>query len=366
MIIKKVEVTPVNIPYVAGKPLKWAAGCLYAAEHLVVKIEGEGGTYGVAEATPRPMIYGETQHSIYYAIKNYLAPLLIGQDSFALENIWERMNSLMWNPSAKAAIDVALYDLNGKLLGLPIHTMLGGPYRKKVKLVWMVGFGSNDEMLDEMLRKTQEGFRVFKVKGGPDPDNDIRVLSLMKEKAPKDVKLYIDANMCYTQRDAERVLKALENVLDCIEEPMAAWDDEGRKEVSRKVNVPLLGDDSVFTYADVYRQVRLGALQQIGIKVPRTAFTISRKIVQLAEIANLPVRILTQAESTLGTAACLQLAAAYRQINQPCEMTFFLSVSGSLLKNDLVICNGEMEVPDKPGMGVEVDWAKVKQYTVAI
>ena len=128
----------------------------------------------------------------------------------------------------------------------------------------------------------------------------------------------------------------------------------------------MLGDESVFTYADVYRQVKLGALKQIGIKIPRTGFTISSKIVRLAEIANMPIQVSLQAETDLGTAACLQLAAAYRQISLPCEITHFLGVSDRLCKEELVIKNGAMLINDKPGLGVEVDWDKVKTYAIKL
>ena len=364
MIVKDFEVIPFVIPM--SKPLKWAAGSMTEVRALLLKIEAEDGTYGVSEAVPRPMIYGETMESMYYALKNYFAPLVIGEDSFALERIWEKMGAIVWNPAAKGAIDIALHDLNGKSIGMPIYRMLGGPYRDKVELVWMVGLMSNEEMVAEMLEKAAEGFKSFKVKGGIDPQNDIDLLLQMHEKAPKGVKLYIDANMGYDRETAYRVIHALEDVLDCVEEPMPAWDDDGRAALSKQVNVPMLGDESVFTFADVYRQVRLGALKRIGIKVPRTGFTVSGKIVRLAEAADMKIQICTQAETTLGTAACLQLAAAYKQICMPCEMTFYLDVCDSLIKNELVISDGAMELPTGPGLGVEVDWDKVDKYAVKI
>ena len=88
MIIKNIEVIPFSIPY--KKTVSWLAGSLSAADHLILKVEAEDGTYGVTEAIPRPMIYGETQESIYCIVKKHIAPLLIGEDSFALERIWEK------------------------------------------------------------------------------------------------------------------------------------------------------------------------------------------------------------------------------------------------------------------------------------
>ena len=362
MRIHHIEVTPFVIPL--SKPTKWAAGYMTTVDWLIVKIVDEDGNYGVSEAIPRPMIYGETQHSIFYAITRYLAPLLKGEDTFALENIWTKMGAMAGNLAAKSAIDIALHDLNGKVLNMPVHRLLGGPARSEVDLVWMIGMMDNDKMLAELDQKAAEGFFAFKVKGGIDPDNDIQLLKQMRARVPDHVRFYIDANMRYDKETAYRVLSALEGVLDCVEEPMIATDDVGRQELARKVSIPMLGDESVFTVADVQRQIQLGALKRISIKMPRTGFWLTRKIVHLAEAANLKLQISTQSETTLGTAGCLQLAAAYQQISLPSEMTFYLDVCDSLITCRLHIENGRMRVPQGPGMGVELDWDKVKHYAV--
>jgi L-alanine-DL-glutamate epimerase-like enolase superfamily enzyme len=332
---------------------------------LLVTIRGDVGTYGVAEAIPRPMIYGETQESINVAIRKYLAPLIVGEDSFALERIWLKMGALAGNLAAKSAIDVALHDLNGKILSIPVHTLLGGPVRQEVDLAWMVGLQSDEAMIAETVEKYGEGFRNFKVKAGMDPERDVRLLRRMRAEIPDDARLYIDANMQYDRDTAYRVLKELADVLDCAEEPMPATDDLGRRMLADRVPVPLMGDESVFTIGDVQRQIQLGALSRISIKLPRSGFWLSRKIVHLAEAANIRLQISTQSETTLGTAACLHLAAAYSQISLPNELTFFLDVCDSLLTTPLTIVDGKMRILTGPGLGVEVDWDKVRKYSIA-
>lgn len=364
MLIARIEVIPFEIPLL--RPTKWAAGYMDKVNWVLLKIIAEDGSYGVSEAIPRPMIYGETQESIYFALSKYLAPLLIGEDSFALERIHRKMGSLTHNPGAKNAIDIALHDLNGKLLGLPVHRLLGGPVRDEVDLVWMIGQKNEDEMVEDLVTKVAEGFFAFKVKGGTDPDGDVRLLKRMRGLVPDHVRLYIDANMQYDREVAYRVLKRLEGVLDCIEEPMQANDDAGRLALSRSVSVPMLGDESVFTLADVRRQLELGALKRIGLKLTRSGFTLSRRMVHLAEAYNVKLQILTQSETSLGTAACLQLAAAFEQIALPNEMLFYLDVADSLCTTDLSVQNGRMKIPTAPGVGMEIDWGKVERYRVRI
>ena len=105
----------------------------------------------------------------------------------------------------------------------------------------------------------------------------------------------------------------------------------------------------------------------MGIKLPRTGFTLSTQIVHLAESAHLPCQISTQLESDLGTANCVHLAAAFKQISLPCEIAFYdENFSASLIKTPLVIQNGCLHLPEGPGSGVEIDWAQVDKYRVKL
>ena len=364
MKIKSITVTPFSVPY--KHVVKWAAGALTASDHLIVRIEAEDGTCGHAEAIPRPMIYGETQEGMYYALIKHLIPPLIGEDSFNLERIWQKMDRLQWNPAAKGAIDVALWDLNARLLGVSCAELLGGPYRREVPISWQIPLVSIEQAVADVKRLTAEGYACFKVKGGPDPDNDIALIKAMRAAAPK-ARMYIDANMDYGRQDAIRVAIALEGIVDSLEEPIRASDDAGRRDLAARTNIPILTDESSFTVEAVYQQLQLGAVREIGIKIPRTGFTKSRKIVHLAEVANLPVQVCLQAECDYGAAACVQFAAAFRQISLPCEVAYYLDcVSDSIIKAPLVIEGGHTKLPDGPGLGVELDWDKIEKYRVSI
>lgn len=366
MKIVSVEAIPVNIPF-AGT-IHWKSGHMPGADNVIVKITAEDGTFGVGEATPRIGIYGETQQSIYHVIRDVLGPMIVGEDSFNLQAIWDKMSFVVWNPTAKGAIDIALYDLNGRLCGLPICKLLGGPYRTEVPLSWtMAGtYGSYKDQVDEVMRKTAEGYRSFKIKtGNGDVEEDIRLLKEMKANCPEGTSLYIDVNMAYTREEAARVLHELEGVISCAEEPLPNTDNEGRAALARSTSVPILSDESTITVNDVYRQIQLGAISRVGIKLPRTGYTLSSKIVHLAECANLPCQISTQLESDYGTACCVQLAAAFKQISLPCEIVFYdENFSASMIENPLVIENGCLKLPEGPGSGVSINWDNVERYRV--
>jgi L-alanine-DL-glutamate epimerase-like enolase superfamily enzyme len=367
MKIASVELYPLQMPQ--KKTTRWANGQVSVTEHIIVKVIAENGVYGVTEAIPRPGIYGETPASIYYALSKIVIPKLIGLDSFNFEAIWEQMNDLPYNYAAKGSIDVALHDLNGKLLNLPTSVMLGGPYRKAVPLSWVSGgtWFSEEMILEETKQKIAEGYKAFKVKAGH-VDEDIKLLKKMRSIAPDDVKFLIDPNQLYSREDLTRVGYELTDVIDSIEEPIAVWDDEGRREFAERFpKIPLLSDESTFTYAATQRQMKLGAIGRLGVKIPRTGFTITRKLVHLAEINNMRVQVSTQAESNLGSAPCVQFAAAFKQIDLPCEIGYYAKdIQDSLLVNNLTIKGGKLLLPEGPGHGVEPDWEIIKRYTVAL
>lgn len=367
MKIVSVELYPLQIPQ--KKVTRWANGHVSVTEHIVVKVVAENGMYGVAEAIPRPGIYGETPASLYYALKKLLIPAIVGLDSLNAEIIWEKMGSTAYNYCAKGALDVAINDLNGKLLNIPCHQLLGGPARTEVPLSWVSGGSWFDEamILEETKQKIAEGYKAFKVKAG-NVDADIKILKKMRKIAPDDVKFLIDPNQLYSREDLTRVGYEFTDVIDSIEEPINIWDDEGRKAFAfRFPKIPILSDESTFTYAATQQQMKLGAIGRLGVKIPRTGFYITRKLVHLAEINNIRVQVSTQAESNLGSAACVQFAAAFKQIDLPCEIGYYAKgIQDSLLVpgKELVINNGQMMLPTSPGMGVDVDWDVIERYTV--
>lgn len=360
MEILNIEAVPFSIPL--NTPLKWATGYMEAADHVLIKIETNNDIFGIAEATPRPTIYGETQASIVRIITGFLAPLIIGEDSFDLEKIWNKMNSIAWNPTAKGAIDIALHDLNSKYMGIPLYKMLGG-WRDTVPLTWVVTLKSEEEMIQEIIEKISEGYKSFKVKIGLDPEYDLMTVKNIRKEVAPEIDIYVDANQGYSRESALKVLKDMQNLsISCVEEPLPVWDDEGRQRLSKYLNIPILADESVFTVADVYRQIKLGAIGGISIKLPRTGCHLSRKIVSLAEIANLPLKVGTQGETDVGTMAAAHFAAAFKQICLPSEISYYKNFKDGLLSKEISLSDGHIILPQEPGIGISIDWDKFNIY----
>ena len=361
MKIIHVEVIPFKIPYLA--PLKWGvAGYLDAAEHVLVRIHTDEGIVGMAEATPRPTIYGESQASILFAIKNWFEPMIIGLDPNHTEKIWARLDTIHWNPTAKGAIDLALWDVAAKARGIPLWEILGGS-SDRLPVSWMLGMRSIPEMIQEAVDMRGKGFKAFKVKVGTDPEKDIQVIKSLRGNLGNDVLIYADANMAYSVSTAIRTIKKMEEYgLAFVEEPVPVWDWRGRLKVARNLSIPIMGDESVFTPQDVAREIDLGAIGIISIKTPRTGYTLSMKIVHLAEMAGIPCLMGTQAETGVGTLASAHFGAARRNVSYPSEISFFLGLKDDLLVEPIVLKDGVIELPKHPGNGAILDEEKLKKY----
>jgi L-Ala-D/L-Glu epimerase len=361
MKITRVEAIPFRIPY--KTPLKWGlAGYLEAAEHVLVRVHTDEGIVGAAEATPRPTIYGESQASILYAIREWFAPMILGLDPGHTEKVWAKFESIHWNPTAKGAIDLALYDAVAKARGVPLWEMLGG-FSDCLPVSWMLGIRSISEMVQEAAEIRGMGIKAFKVKVGIDPEKDVQVIKSLRENLGPDVLLYADANMAYSVTTAIRTIRRMEEFgLAFVEEPVPAWDQKGRLKVARAVSIPLMGDECVFTPQAVAKEIELGAIGIISIKAPRTGYTLSLKIVHMAENAGIPCLMGTQAETGVGTLASAHFGAARRNISYPSEISFFLSLKDDLLAEPVVLKDGFIELPQLAGNGAILDEEKLKKY----
>jgi len=361
MKIEKIEAIPFSIPY--SKPLKYGLrGYLESADHVLVRVTTDEGITGLGEAMPRPIIYGESQASIVWAVESWIAPRLEGLPLFGLEKIWDEMEPLRGNNTAKGSVDIAIHDALGKWLGIPIYKLLGG-WTDKIPVAWMVGQMDPNEMVQECLEAQKKGMRSFKVKVGINPPKDIEVIRLLREKLGDDALIYVDANQALSYQQASKVLPAMEDYgIALVEEPIPIWDREGRVRLSRQITIPIMGDESVTSPREAKNQIDLGAISVISIKTPRTGYYQSRKIVHLAEQVGFSCIIGTQAETDVGVLASAHFGAAFKIFAFPAELTYFLTMKDSLLETPPKIENGMMVLPDKPGLGAELDEGKIGYY----
>lgn len=363
MKILAVEAIPVSIPY--SKPLRFASGEVHSADHVLVRVHTDEGVTGVAEAPPRPFTYGETQDGILAVIRQIFAPQIVGLRLTEREVAASRLARTVGNPSAKAAVDMAIWDALGRSLDLSVSDLLGG-YTNRLRVSHMLGFDTPEAMVAEAERIVDHyGIRTFKVKVGRRPiELDTAVVRGLREHFGDTVELYVDANRGWTAAEALRAMTQMADLDLLFAEELCPADDVlGRRWLVSHLHVPFIADESVPTPADVTREVLAGSATAISIKTARTGFTGSQRVHHLAEGLGLEVVIGNQIDGQIGTACAVSFGAAYeRTAHRAGELSNFLDMSDDLLTTPLRIRDGELHVPAGPGLGIDIDPDKLGRY----
>ena len=364
MKITRIEAIPFAIPYT--KPLRFASGEVRTAQHVLVRVRTDDGVEGVAEAPARPFTYGETQASIVAVIDTVFAPEVIGMSLFEREAIHARLNRTVGNPTAKSALDMAIWDATGKTLDQPVTALLGG-YTDRMRVAHMLGFAEPAAMVAEAERMRDElGITTFKVKVGRRPFQlDVEVCRALRAGLGGDVELYVDGNRGWTASESARALRAMEDLdLTLAEELSPADDVLGRRWLVGQTSIPFVADESATTPAEVTREVLAGSANAVSIKTARTGFTYSQRIHHQCESLGVEVVMGNQIDGQIGTMSTLVFGAAYRLTSQRAgELSNFLDMSDDLLTEPLQIENGTLAVRNHlPGTGVQVDADKLARY----
>lgn len=341
--IERISLAPYNLRLKA--PLRWGAGhAMHALQHVLVRVELSDGAVGLAEVNPRPTIYGETPESVEAVIRNHIAPHIVGMpldDTNDITAALETFRLLKANNSARAGIDVALWDALAQSQGRTLSALLGVT-QERVRVSYILGTGPLDSVLAEAERVYNAGVRVLKVKVGKDFAAEQALLRQLRAAHP-DLDCYIDANETLAAADAPAQLAAFAELgaMYC-EEPLPVRQLTARADLRTANTIPLIADDSAFTYADLERELAFNTFDILNIKPPRNGFTEARRMMQAAREADKGVMFGSQASSMLGCAYTLLLAATEGAAH-PSEGTFWLKVEDTV---GLPIVDGYVRVAD--------------------
>ena len=361
--ITAVEAIPFALPY--RRVPAFASGSVSSADNVLVRVHTDAGLVGQAEAQPRPYTYGETQPSIVEAVGGPLNDAVMGIDPLRVELVAARCSGVAGNYVARGAVDLAVWDVVGQILGCPCHTLLGG-FTDDVAAAHMISFGEPAAMADEAVEVHERlGVGTFKVKVGRAPALDVATVRAVREALPG-ADLYVDANRGWSYEDAVRAGDALEDLgVRAIEEPIAVEDRAGRLRLAERWTVPLGGDESCISLTHVGRALEEGAVGVVSVKTARTGFAESRRILDLCLGRNVPVVVGSQYEGAIGALATIAFAAAFAATaGQPAEITNFLDLADDLVVTAPRIRDGRAAVPAAPGLGIEVDDERLQRYRV--
>lgn len=317
MKIKEISIGYITIPLVT--PFKTALRTVDSVNDLIVKITGEDGTSGYGEAPPTAVITGDTKESIEAAIRGYIAPVIRGMDIEDLPAIMEKMEkSIAKNTSAKAAVDIALYDLYGKYQKKPLFRLLGekepDAVKTRLETDLTISVNDTDEMVRDSVSAVEKGFHILKVKVGKGGEKDVERICAIRNAVGRDVKIRVDANQGWTREEAVRTICAMEDAgteIELVEQPVSYHDFKGMKYVTEKVSTAILADESVFSFEDAVRIIEEHAADYINIKLMKTGgIHEAMKICDIAEKNQVKCMVGCMLESKISVSAGAHLAAA--------------------------------------------------------
>ncbi len=354
MKITEVRLGMLRVPL--KTPFKTALRTVDTVEDIVVSIHTDTGNVGYGEAAATAVITGDTHGSIIEAIDKVIAPRLIGEDIADLNRIVRRIqSSLERNTSAKAAVEIAIYDLWAQLYGAPLYRMLGGG-EPVISTDITISVDHIDKMVADSISAVDRGFETLKIKIGKDIGVDIERVKAIHAAVEGRALLRLDANQGWTPKQAVYAMRALEDAgveLELLEQPVRAQDIEGLKYVTDRVHTPVMADESVFGPAEVIDLIKKRAADIINIKLMKTGgISNAIRIADIASLYGVECMIGCMIETSISVAAAVHVAIAKSDVITKVDLDgpslcAFDPVDGGVVFNE-----SEISVGEAPGLGI--------------
>ena len=369
MKITEIETIPLRLPF--AQPFKISQGARETLETLIVRVHTDEGVVGIGETQAwRRQGSAELLWSLVRTIKDHFEPLIAGRSPFDIGGILTTLNEALYNTLyAQAAVADALYDIAGKAVGLPVHKLLAGECRDRVRVGGLLAMKPTvGELIESAQSFYERGFRHFGLKIGIDPKQDLANVVALRARFGDQVVLRVDANGALTYDAALALLKKLEPYdIDVAEQPIAIWDLEGLAALCRATSIPIMADESVSTDHSLLEVIRRRAATVVQTKIAKNGgmYRVWR-LWTLAAAAGMRIYPGNHPSTSVATAAVAQLCAAWP--GPLMEGVFAVGVSGALaadiVTEPIVPVNGEIRVPSGPGLGVELDPAALARYRI--
>ena len=381
MKITNIETVPIRLP--TRRVHQWASLTTPIGVYVIIKMHTDEGVVGLGEA---PVLkdwggdygryFGETPQTTVHIIKDILGPALKGEDPRCFEHIHAIMDKAVKGyPYAKAAIDMALYDVAGKAIQVPAYQFLGGCFRDRISIAHSLGLMEIEKAVEEAIQAKSEGVKTIKLKGGVDPKRDVELVRRMRDALGSDIKICVDANQGYpTPKTAVQVIRGMEAYdLLYMEQPVEGIDQMA--DVAKRVDTPIMADESAWTAADVLEIVQKRAADLISIYTTKPGGIFkAKKVAAVAEAAGLKCNVNGSVETGVGNAANIHLAASTAAVTFGCVVPVSTpkgkgkkGIAGIYYQDDIIkdafgYSDGDVLVSTKPGLGIELDEDKLKHY----
>jgi muconate/chloromuconate cycloisomerase len=370
--IRSITTTIVDVPL--RRPHFHATGTHANQSLVIVELLTAGGAVGWGEGgTPGGTAFwgGECVESIKMMIDRYLFPAIAGVSVFDGERILASMDRAAANNHfAKAAIDIAVHDAVARLMGVPLSALFGGATRTTIPVLWALAAAVYEADVADALEQLEAGrHRVFKIKIGKgdaaaEARRAINTATAIADRHPS-ARFVVDLNQAWDEISAMRWLPAFqERDFMFVEQPLPAWNIEGMTRLASRLDMPIMADEGLWDFHDTFELIRRGATDIYAVKVAKGGgLRRAYKAAAVAEAAGVPLYGGMALESSIGTAAGLQLFSALSNMPFGCEL-----IGPRLLAEDLTVTpieyrNHEVVVPSGTGLGVEIDRTRIRSLT---
>ena len=369
MIIKQISTAIVEVP--TQRPHKLSLVTFKKISYVIVRILTDQGIEGLGEAAilGGPAWSEESLESVKSMIDIYLSPILLKENPMDIERLRAKMDlHYRGNYFAKAAVEMALFDIVGKAYDLPAYQLLGGFVRDKIQLSWTLAINDADKEIAEaeyMMEKT--GHFMFKYKVGSLPlEKDVERVQKMRKAHGMNVNLRIDANQGWNRSMGTKAVRAFEEFnLDFIEQPVPKWDFDGLAAISRTSATPIMADESNSLVSDAIQLLKREAASVFSLKVTKAGGLLSSKtIAGMVEWAGYECYIGCMIETGIGTAAYLALGVSSPAVTMGCELFGPLFIVEDIVNEPTEYKDGHILINKRPGLGVTINEKAFNKYLI--
>jgi len=353
MLITRIDLFPKT--FRLKNPYTIAYDSIATAPNVVVRIETNSGLIGWGNAAPDSHVTGETIAMTEASLSTAIIPALLGREARALSAIHETLQQKTpQTPAACAAIDMALYDLLGRSVNLPLYKLLGWA-RPQILTSITIGITTIEESVRQAREFVKAGFCVLKIKTGLDWQEDAERVKAIHDIVGSKIALRVDANQGYGVQQAMEFIRAVERCqIEFIEQPTPAKNIADLKTIRESSKIPIMADESALSSNDVLTLAASGAVDMVNLKLMKTGgLTSAMQATAVAAAGKMPVMLGCNDESSISIAAAVHLACAlsgvqYADLDGAFDIVDDVAVGGFELQDGYLIPS------NKPGLGVEV------------
>lgn len=369
MRITAIETFPVRIPLKPERRMISALGRHEVSDFVLIRIHTDDGIDGIGEATVTQNWSGETPWSAIAIIERFFAPVLMGCDPTDVAEIDRRMDFVaQYNWFAKAAIEMACWDIAGKAVQKPVYDLFGGACRSlTIRNRFSIGAYTPELSAQRAAERVASGFDTIKVKVGTTPEVDVARVTAVREAIGPDIALMVDANGGWTEEQAFWCLERLLPLqLTLVEQPLPRGDYSGLRRLRERLGCKILADESCFDEIEARELLELGCCDVISLYPGKQGgIAKARRIADLAAKHNVPCSIGSNLEWDVGAATMLHFIVSTPNMQVDlypgdCLGPFYHELS--IAKNPLEIAGPLTTLHTGPGLGIDVDWDIVDRH----